>query len=93
VPAHGSFLLSLLQEPPQIELADRGRGGLKPFPEFHLLAYQVGQPRGDVEGFGLAIDQHRELELRMEAPAIGAVTGGLPALAVSLDEGAGEHVA
>ncbi len=92
VPAHGSVRLSLLQEPRQIDLADRGGGRLKPLAQFHVLAHPCGQPGGDVEGFGLPLDEHRELKLGVEALPIGAAAVGLTALALALDEGAGEHV-
>jgi len=92
VPAHGSVPLSLLQEPPQIDLADRGGGRLKPLAQFHVLAHHGGQPGGDVEGLGLPLDEHRELELGVEALPIGAAAVGLTAPPLALDEGAREHL-
>ena len=48
---------------------------------------------GNMESFGLAVDQYGNLELGMQVLAVGAMTVGPAAGAFAFDKGAGQHFA
>src|SRR5438034_9913891 len=51
------------------------------------------QFRGNVESFRVAVNQHGDLILRVQAFAVGAMTVGLAAGASAFDKRAGQHFA
>jgi len=70
-----------------------GRRLCEAFALFGFAAHLVGPRGGHMEGLGLAFHQDGEQELSMQLLATGAAADGLAALAGTLDEGAGKHLA
>jgi hypothetical protein len=62
------------KQPLQIDLADGSGGGIKASAHLDLLAHLLNQFRRNVERFGLAVNQHGDLILGVQAFAVGAMT-------------------
>src|SRR5438552_7438432 len=81
------------EKPLQVDLADGSGGSIKASAHVDLLAHQVNQFRRNVESFRLAVNQHGDLILRMQAFAVGTMTVGPAAGASAFDKRAGQHFA
>src|SRR5258708_250417 len=81
------------EKPLQVDFADGSGGGIKASAHLDLLAHLLNQFRGNVESFRLAVNQHGDLILRVQAFAVGAMTVGLAAGASAFDKRAGQHFA
>jgi hypothetical protein len=79
VPAHAGALPSLsFEKALQVDAADGSGGGIEASAHSIFSRTSSAQSCGNVESFRLAVDQHRDLILRVEAFAVGAMTVGLP---------------
>src|SRR5205807_10671904 len=81
------------EKPLQVDTADGSGGSIKASAHVDLLAHQVNQFRRNVESFRLAVNQHGDLILRMQAFAVGTMTVGPAAGASAFDKRAGQHFA
>ena len=81
------------EKPLQVDLADGGGGRLKASAHLDLLAHLLNQFRRNVEGFRLAVNQHGDLLLGVQAFAVGAMAAGPAAGASAFDKRAGQHFA
>jgi len=77
----------------QVDPADRRGGGIKAAAHLDLFPHLLHQFSGNVERFRLAVNQHGDLILGVQAFAVGAMTAGLAAGALALDKRAGQHFA
>jgi hypothetical protein len=59
-------VLFVFEKPLQVETADGRRGGIKAAAHFYFLSYLLSQLGWNVESFGLALDEHGNLELGMK---------------------------
>src|SRR5205814_10279829 len=59
----------------------------------YTTLFRSNQFRGNVESFRLAVNQHGDLILRVQAFAVGAMAVGLAAGASAFDKRAGQHFA
>src|SRR5260370_20457873 len=83
----------LFEKPLQIDAANGSGGGIEAPPHLNLLAHHLRQLRRNVEGFWLAVNQHRDLVLGVKVVAVGAAAVGPAAGAFAFDKGAGQHFA
>src|SRR5258707_7553662 len=81
------------EKPLQVDLADGGGSSSKASAHGDLLAHLLHQLRRNVESFRLAINQHGDLILGVQAFAVGAMTAGLAAGASAFDKRARQHFA
>ena len=83
----------MLEELFQVEAANGGGGFIKAAAQLDLPARLLNQTGRNVEGFRFAVNEHRDLTLRMKELSVGAATSGTAAGAFALDERAGKHFA
>src|SRR6266446_9762518 len=81
------------EKPLQIDAADGCGGGIEAPAHLSLLTDLFRQFGRNVKGFLLALNQHRDLVLRVKVVAVGAVAVGAAAGAFAFDKGAGQHFA
>ena len=84
-------VLFFFEKPLQVETADGRSSGIKASAHRNFLPYLLHQLGGNVESFGLAVDQYGNLELGMQVLAVGAMTVGPAAGTFAFDKGAGQH--
>jgi len=93
VPGQKLLVFSLFEESPQIDAADGSNGSIQAAVHVNFLTNLLGQLGRNVKRFGFAIDQNRDLKLRMEINTIGTAAVGAATGAFALDEGTWEHLA
>ena len=86
-------MLFLLEESPQIDVADGSSGGIKAVAHGDLVADLLEHTGRNVEDLRFALHKDGELILHMQVLAVGATTVGATASSLAFDEGAGEHFA
>jgi hypothetical protein len=81
------------EESLQVDPTDRRGGSVEASAHLDLFAYLLHQLRRNVESFRLAVNQQRDLKLRVQAIAVGATTVGPATGAFALDKRSGQHFA
>ena len=77
----------------QIQVGNLDGSFVEAFVQFDVGAHLVGQVGWNVNGFEFAFNNDRQEHLGMKLFTVGATTGRLAAFAVTLNEGAWEHLA
>jgi len=86
-------LFLFFEKPLEIYAADSRGGGIKASAHLDFFAHLIHLLRRNVESFRLAVNQYRDLILRVQVFAVGTMTVGPAAGTFAFDKRAGQHFA